>query len=92
VKQAEEDKDHNDSELQKAHVEFLEKEVQFNSEVNEALLYIKEVEVSLRHAEELVCNLWLRSSLEHKGYNNTSTNLILGGPDLVSTRRIRRNI
>ncbi|KAH8598209.1 hypothetical protein B0O99DRAFT_616160 [Bisporella sp. PMI_857] len=85
VKQAEEDKDHNDSELQKAHVEFLEKEVQFNSEVNEALLYIKEVEVSLRHAEELAHQKKYLESLEAL---SSSTAVLERLSKSVATKRV----
>ena len=55
VKQAEEDKFVDEIELQELHVDFLERELRFNSQLGEALVSVKEVEDCMRRADRLVC-------------------------------------
>jgi len=57
VKQAEEDKYSDEIELHGLHVDFLEKELRFNSQLGEALASVKEVEDCLRQVDRLVCIL-----------------------------------
>ncbi|KAG9244951.1 centromere/kinetochore protein-like protein zw10 [Calycina marina] len=64
VKQVEEDSYGNKSELQELHVEFLEKEISFNSQLGDALLAIKEVEDCLRKADRLATDKKIIESLQ----------------------------